>query len=358
MDVSSGINSGKLKPRKRGFDLFRPVSVKPDGTRIQSPNWCVRFQHQGKRTCRSLHTADYRLARQRARQLVSSVRQYGWAGNSIVPAQHSAMTVEELLEKFRTTAVARGLRPKSIRWIVCSLRRIARESGAQRVADLTPERLQGWIAECKLKPVSLNSVLRTAAVVFSRRSLQAMGLVGVRNPFKELVRPKVDREAFLAPPRAWITELMRQGIDELRGDARLAFVLALGCGLRWGEIVSLSWENVLPDGVRVLATLAKGRRTRVVPVSDPVRQVLESDRGSGMVIQGNPKEVHKELCVWLRAHGVRDFKPVHYLRKCFGSLAVADHGIFIASKLLGHADIGLTASTYAGQVDKLPAVKF
>jgi len=49
---------------------------------------------------------------------------------------------------------------------------------------------------------------------------------------------------------------------------------------------------------------------------------------------------------------------VHYLRKCFGSLAVADHGIFIASKLLGHADIGLTASTYAGQVDKLPAVKF
>ena len=149
MDVSSGINSGKLKPRKRGFDLFRPVSVKPDGTRIQSPNWCVRFQHQGKRTCRSLHTADYRLA----------------------------------------------------------------------------------------------------AVVFSRRSLQAMGLVGVRNPFKE-------------------------------------------------------------------------------------------------------------LCVWLRAHGVRDFKPVHYLRKCFGSLAVADHGIFIASKLLGHSDIGLTASTYAGQVDKLPAVKF
>jgi len=189
------------------------------------------------------------VALQRARQLVSSVRQYGWAGNSIVPAQHSVMTVEELLEKFQTTAVARGLRPKSIRWIVCSLRRLARESGAQRVADLTPERLQSWIAECKLKPVSLNSVLRTAAVVFSRRSLQAMGLVGVRNPFKE-------------------------------------------------------------------------------------------------------------LCVWLRAHGVRDFKPVHYLRKCFGSLAVADHGIFIASKLLGHSDIGLTASTYAGQVDRLPAVRF
>jgi hypothetical protein len=39
-------------------------------------------------------------------------------------------------------------------------------------------------------------------------------------------------------------------------------------------------------------------------------------------------------------------------------LAVADHGIFIGSKLLGHAGIGITASTYAGQVDKLPSVKF
>jgi integrase len=62
--------------------------------------------------------------------------------------------------------------------------------------------------------------------------------------------------------------------------------------------------------------------------------------------------------VWLRKQGVTDAKPVHYLRKCFGSLAVGDHGIFIASKLLGHASIGITASTYAGQVDQLPAVEF
>ena len=43
--------------------------------------------------------------------------------------------------------------------------------------------------------------------------------------------------------------------------------------------------------------------------------------------------------------------------KCYGSLAVADHGVYVASKLLGHSNINLTASTYAGQVDKLPQVK-
>ncbi|NLH74919.1 MAG: hypothetical protein GX456_17860 [Verrucomicrobia bacterium] len=358
MEAANGINSGKPHLRKRGFRLFRPIAVKPDGRRVQSPNWSVRFQHQGKRTCRSLHTADYRLALQRAKQLVSSVRQHGWEGNSIVPAQHAAMTIEELLDRFQKAAVARGLRPKSIKWIVSSLRRIARDCGVQRVCDLTPARIQQWVSECKLKPVSLNSALRTASVVFSRQSLQSMGLVGVKNPFKEVVRPKVDREGFVAPPREWISELMQQGIRELEGDERLGFVLALGCGLRWGEIVSLSWENVLPEGVRVLASLAKGRRSRIVPVGDPVRGVLESSRGTGPVIESNPKLVHQELCSWLRGKGVKDSKPIHYLRKCYGSLAVADHGIFIASKLLGHADIGLTARTYAGQVDKLPAVRF
>ncbi|MGC8989320.1 MAG: hypothetical protein ACP5MD_04285 [Verrucomicrobiia bacterium] len=240
MEAANGINYGKPNLRKRGFDLFRSVAVKPDGRRVQSPNWSVRFQHQGKRTCRSLHTADYRLALQRAKQLVSSVRQHGWEGSSIVPAQHATMTVEELLDRFQKAAVARGLRPKSIRWIVSSLRRIARDCGVRRVGDLTPARIQHRVSECKLKPVSLNSALRTAAVVFSRQSLQSMALVGVKNPFKGVVRPKVDREGFVAPPREWICELMRQGIAELKGDVRMGFVLALGWGLRWGEIVSLT----------------------------------------------------------------------------------------------------------------------
>jgi len=151
---------------------------------------------------------------------------------------------------------------------------------------------------------------------------------------------------------------MRTGVQELTGDTRLAFVLALGCGLAWGEFVSLTWESGLPDGVRVLASLAKGRRSRIVPTGESVRGVLEPARAEGTVLGSAAQEVHRLLSDWLRAQGVKDRKPVHYLRKCFGSLAVADHGIFIGSKLLGHASITITASTYAGQVDRLPAVKF
>jgi integrase len=134
---------------------------------------------------------------------------------------------------------------------------LAKELGAQRVANLTTEALQNWIRESQLKPVTLWAVLKNAASVFSRASLQAMGLTGLQNPFARLVRPKVDREAFQAPLRAWIMNLMNRGGRMLRGGARSAFVLALGCGLRWGEITSLTWDNVSPGGVRVLASLPK-----------------------------------------------------------------------------------------------------
>jgi integrase len=290
--------------------------------------------------------------------LVAAVRQQGWAGALELPTSHGSLLIEDLLERYHRSATSRGLRPRSIAESAKDLRSIARELGATRLVDLTPQALQQWVESSDLKPVTLRSRLKNAACPFSGVSLQALGLAEVRNPFTHLVKPKMDREPFTAPPREWIQELMRQGIDELSGEPRLAFVLALGAGLRWGEIISLSWEDVQPGSVRISAGKAKGRRARVIPIGKRVQGVLERARGQGSLIESDPRGVHEALCTWLREHGVKDAKPVHYLRKCFGSLAVADHGIFIGSKLLGHASIGITASTYAGQVDKLPAVKF
>ncbi len=358
MAAGNGINIGKTIRRRKKFDLFRPTSVKADGLRIQSPNWSVRFQHQGKRTCRSLSTADYRLALQRAGKLVTSVRQHGWADATGVFSSHGSLAIDDLLERYHGSAVSRCLRPRSIAHAQKDLRRVAREIGARRLGDLTPSKLQGWVQECGLKPITLRAILKNAGSVFSRSSLQSMGMVDLQNPFARLVRPKVDQEPFNAPSRSWIAQLMGKGIDELTGEVRLAFVLALGAGLRWGEFASLSWEDVRRESIRIAARKAKGRRAREVPIGQVVGRVLEPARGQGTVLQGEFKEVHDSLCIWLRKHGVKDLKPVHYLRKCYGSLAVADHGVFIASKLLGHSNISLTASTYAGQVDRLPAVKF
>jgi hypothetical protein len=194
MESDSGIDNGKPRTRRSKFDLFRPVSVKADGRRIQSPHWCVRFQHQGRRTCRSLSTADYRLATQRAKQLVASVRQHGWAGATALPTSHGSISIPDLLDQYHRSAVSRGLRPRSIAHAQKDLRRVAREIGARRLGDLTPAALQEWIRDSRLKPITLRAILKNAGSVFSRSSVQAMGRTDLPNPFARLVRPKVDRE--------------------------------------------------------------------------------------------------------------------------------------------------------------------
>jgi len=97
----------------------------------------------------------------------------------------------------------------------------------------------------------------------------------------------------------------------------------------------------------------------VMPTSQLVQEILKRARTVGMVINIGAKLTHRNWCNWLRKKEIKDQKPGHYWRKCFGSLAVADQWFFNASKLIfGHSSIMMTARAYAGQVDKLPAVKF
>jgi hypothetical protein len=58
------------------------------------------------------------------------------------------------------------------------------------------------------------------------------------------------------------------------------------------------------------------------------------------------KAVFERLSVWLRAHGVTARKPVHELRKEFGSMVNRKHGLVAARDLLRHGDIGVTAAYY------------
>ena len=52
------------------------------------------------------------------------------------------------------------------------------------------------------------------------------------------------------------------------------------------------------------------------------------------------------MTAWLRKHGIHDRKPIHMLRKEFGSQVCAKHGIYAASRALRHANITITESNY------------
>jgi integrase len=58
------------------------------------------------------------------------------------------------------------------------------------------------------------------------------------------------------------------------------------------------------------------------------------------------KAIFVRLTKWLRQHGVKGNKPLHTLRKEFGSQVCALHGIHAASRQLRHADIAITNMFY------------
>jgi integrase len=54
----------------------------------------------------------------------------------------------------------------------------------------------------------------------------------------------------------------------------------------------------------------------------------------------------EELVAWLGSKGVEAEKPSHELRKELGSHLADKHGIYVASRMMRHSDIPVTAAHY------------
>jgi integrase len=146
------------------------------------------------------------------------------------------------------------------------------------------------------------------------------------------------------------------------------FILAAMCGLRRREIDLLPWSAFrFDEGVlRIEATELFRPKSEESIADVPLDPELVSlFRGyyakslgdfvitSGLAPKTGGDRLHyrcgplfDELCAWLRTHGVKTIRPLHTLRKEFGSLINRAHGIHAASRALRHASIGITAEIY------------
>jgi len=61
----------------------------------------------------------------------------------------------------------------------------------------------------------------------------------------------------------------------------------------------------------------------------------------------------EQVLAWLRANGVKGFKPLHTLRKEAGSMICQQDGLFAASRFLRHADVAITAQHYAVKKERV-----
>ena len=149
-------------------------------------------------------------------------------------------------------------------------------------------------------------------------------------------------------------------------EAFKVLVLGLCAGLRRGEIDRLLWSQV-NFGTSLIVVKAtdcfapKANSVGEIPIDAEIVKLLkEWKKGatSRFVVEGvDPKvntdshhyraaRAHEELIRWLHRKGLTSRNPLHALRKEFGSIVCQKAGVYVASRLLRHTNISMTAAIY------------
>ena len=249
--------------------------------------------------------------------------------------------------------------------------------------------------EVKSRQTSCNSTIRQGRSLFAgvlTYTIEGL-LLPKPKPFeipvelKHASRKKGDHPLFFSAANTKYSskidakQLLRKASDDLKPKnpaAFLAMLLALGAGLRRGEIDSLCWHQIdTQEGVISMEVTEKaGLKTKssegVVEIDEKLAGILQDykastkakasdyviepeviiSKGTGPKVWGQHYRANATfdtLTAWLRANGVTAKKPLHELRKELGSLITQEHGIHAASQMLRHSSIQVTANHYVAK---------
>lgn len=193
--------------------------------------------------------------------------------------------------------------------------------------------------------------------------------IPIENPFEDIEREPKQNTKYRGCFDA--RELFAQAQAELAPsdpEAYKAFLLGLCCGLRRKESDLLEWSSFRwREGVVRIETTehftAKSEDSLGdVAIDSEIMALFKSYHARASspfviesIIAPRPRAsyshyrceaVFKRLGSWLKAHGVRARKPLHELRKEFGSILCAAGGIYAASRGLRHSSVKVTEAHY------------
>lgn len=198
------------------------------------------------------------------------------------------------------------------------------------------------------------------------------------NPAKQARRLRHEK----AEHQVWTAAEIMAFLDACRRGGAAYYALyytALTTGLRAGELMSLTWDDVEGDHLRVRRTITRSRgaftegkpkskaSNRVVKLSPDTVKVLEAHRAAlleaGLVMPlvfpttAGTRLTHSRFRVnlhaWAKKAGVKPIRP-HDLRHTYASMAIAA-GMSAAdlARQLGHVDSSFTMRTYVHFFDRV-----
>jgi integrase len=386
--------------------LYKQVS----GRGTVSPHWSVKIKHRGRRVAFSLHTGNKDAAARRAMNIFNAIVDKGWDAvlaerRNISPEVPSSGTITigdwitAAQKVFAGSPTTFASYARALRFIASEIvdmnktsKRFERaQSGEYRrkvdacpLAILSPAAIQAWKisyvskngtdpAKARAARITANATLRNAKALFSKRVMKFIELRLDPLPFADLEfypRESMRYHSKLDPQQ--LLQAASQELAESDPEAFKVLVLALGAGLRRGEVDRLLWRQIdcAAGIIHIEITEAGSLKTPgsmgQVHIDETLASVLQGFKAkatSEYVIEAEAKSpmapsspwsrryrgqgVFDRLVKWLRNYGIENRNAVHVLRKEAGSIVATEHGLFAASRFLRHNDIRTTQLHYS-----------
>jgi integrase len=266
-------------------------------------------------------------------------------------------------------------------WVIDNL--IMPHLGAITLADLKHSRGKQWLADLEHAGRAPKTISMALALCNAAIELAVEDELLPRNPFTRLKGPRVPRSS----GKTLTVEQARHLLDTARGDRlELAIRLALGLGLRRGEVCGLRWQDIdlkaatltvngsvayTPETGTVYGPTKTPESRRHIDLPAPlvaaIRWHQERQRAERAVMGWGPTEylftsvgsggilkpdvLYASFKRIAKAAGLGEFR-LHDLRHSAASFLLAE-GVKIkrVQAILGHATATTTMNTYAHLLD-------
>jgi len=341
----------------------------------QNDIWHLRKQLNGNRKLVSLKTKSKTTATSRANRFLTTLEDTG-SWDKAVAELHGKKVLKKgesptfdqmkvLYEAFQAST-AKPIRENTQTNYLNALKRLMSWADAETVADIDLDNLTN--------DSNTSENIKIAKSIFKPACLKFYKKQGT-----ELENPFADFEAHSSKPTPYepldpkqAKSIWNDAVKHEEPLKGLIVLLAMGVGLRISEIdkARVSWITYTKEGANFKVQkeddyLPKNRCSRTIPISIDLADTLLKLRSNASPNDADPYLVpgagrgkyrhgraYRGLVDWLGKRGVVDKRPLHSLRKYFGSIVFTNLGIESAASYLGHADISLTYSTYASLTKK------
>jgi integrase len=414
LNKKSGQEVAKYKFSKTDQRYWQDRIFKPnytnDGKQLEVQDWAARIQYGRRRETFNLKTSNKAAAAAKAKDIYTMLLGAGWEATSqkFKPEvqRQAVLTVGDFLNELREHWAGRPKTFEDYRRsfytilsqifdIKASKEKFDYVNGGRdawlakidriKLVDVTPDKVNKWrIAFVKRaggNPVkqrrariTCNSLMRQAKSLFASELLRHVAMHKPdKLPFDGVAFYK--RESMRYHSKVDIEALISDAVRKLPQEQLKIFLLATMAGLRRAEIDKLQWQAFLwkEGAIRIETTEHSAPKTSSSAGDVPIDKelvalfrgwyakatgsfVIEADatlRNDASYTHYRAQRHFDALIAWLRSKGVTAPKPLHEMRKEFGSQLCAKYGIYAASRALRHADIAITAQHYVDQKERV-----